>query len=501
VNRKTVLSAIAGFFISIYLLNIGCTKIDVTQLGDDLIPVVDNINTFDTLVEVISNNIIFPDSANKIAVGRSQDQALGTVNNDPLFGHSTASMFFELKPLVYNFYPFLNKDSIIAIDSVVMTLGFNGFYGDSTIPQNVRLYELASPFKFRNDTLITINSPYNYFQPFGTLLSSTTIDVRTVRDKYYINRGSAKIDSFVNQVRIKLPPASAAYLGNKFRTFDTSNAYKNDSLYRENFRGFGLVADSAANPLMNTMMFLNYADDRTKMYFYFRIKRDNGTIDTTFTTLSYTFFSVSSNLVHRNYIPSSEIRNHTTILPGGDPQIYLQTTPGTYAELKMPGLQTMYNRVIHRAELVFEQLPTGSYPDDIFTAPGYMYIDAIDTNAAATPFPLPVGLLRPPASYSFFPFNGLDFDYFGGTRKEKIVNGNKVSYYNINLTRFVQKIITDKRPDYKMRLYAPNLLFYPGFGSGIAYPNRLAVGRVRIAGGNHPDPNKRMKLRIIYSKL
>ena len=43
-------------FISILVFEQSCQKIDTTDLGAELIPSVDNVNTFDTLLEVITAN-------------------------------------------------------------------------------------------------------------------------------------------------------------------------------------------------------------------------------------------------------------------------------------------------------------------------------------------------------------------------------------------------------------------------------------------------------------
>ena len=44
-------------FSAIFLLT-ACTKIDTTHLGSDLIPSVDNVNTFETTLDVVANNYI-----------------------------------------------------------------------------------------------------------------------------------------------------------------------------------------------------------------------------------------------------------------------------------------------------------------------------------------------------------------------------------------------------------------------------------------------------------
>jgi len=60
VNRKLLvfLTAISVFF----LVFLSCKKIDTTDIGSDLIPVVDNVHTFDTTLEIITDNLLLPDS-------------------------------------------------------------------------------------------------------------------------------------------------------------------------------------------------------------------------------------------------------------------------------------------------------------------------------------------------------------------------------------------------------------------------------------------------------
>src|SRR6476660_2351237 len=84
------------FFIS------ACTKIDSTTIGSGLIPPIDGVTTLDTTLDVYTNNFIDPlgDSAK---VYKSDEHVIGVIKNDPLFGTTTATAFFELKPTAYPF--------------------------------------------------------------------------------------------------------------------------------------------------------------------------------------------------------------------------------------------------------------------------------------------------------------------------------------------------------------------------------------------------------------
>ena len=55
---------------SVAFVQYSCAKIDTTALGSNLIPVVDNVNTFDTTLEVITNNDFLADTT---AITYSED--------------------------------------------------------------------------------------------------------------------------------------------------------------------------------------------------------------------------------------------------------------------------------------------------------------------------------------------------------------------------------------------------------------------------------------------
>ena len=77
-------------YVCIVVVNWGCTKLDTTTLGSDLIPVVDNINTFADTFNVVTSQGYFVDSSH---VSRDDYNALGNISNDPLFGKTNANVF------------------------------------------------------------------------------------------------------------------------------------------------------------------------------------------------------------------------------------------------------------------------------------------------------------------------------------------------------------------------------------------------------------------------
>ncbi len=84
--RKPFVIAIAIFFSLT-----GCTKIESTETGSSLIPLIDRVNTFDTLLRVITNN--FPSDSSRVY--KTDDHVIGTIAGDALFGKTSASVFLE----------------------------------------------------------------------------------------------------------------------------------------------------------------------------------------------------------------------------------------------------------------------------------------------------------------------------------------------------------------------------------------------------------------------
>jgi hypothetical protein len=143
----------------------GCNKIDSTALGPDLIPTVDNVVTFaDTLlIDAAREQLI-----DTTRLSRSEIHVLGNINNDPLFGKTKADIFVQLKPPFFPYYFGQSKDTInpalnpkTHFDSVFLCLSYTGFYGDTTKPQHISVYQLDENTTNFVDTI----SHYLNFKP------------------------------------------------------------------------------------------------------------------------------------------------------------------------------------------------------------------------------------------------------------------------------------------------------------------------------------------------
>src|SRR5438128_1519211 len=166
--RKLYSLAIASFFFIS-----ACTKIESTTIGSGLIPPIDGVTTLDTTLDVFTNNYIDPlgDSAK---VYKTDDHVIGVINNDPLFGKTKATAFFELKPTGYKF-SLPNSQTLIA-DSAVLILSYKGVFGDTMINQNWEVREVNEDM--RGDTIYNVSKSFST----GSVLGTKNIDIARLKD-------------------------------------------------------------------------------------------------------------------------------------------------------------------------------------------------------------------------------------------------------------------------------------------------------------------------------
>jgi hypothetical protein len=495
-NRQLSLSILSVF--SALLLLFSCKKInEATDLGGGLIPPIDNINTFDTTINVEAYNDLFTFSGNPMTDDSTRSTSgdehfLGLITNDPFFGKTDARIFLELKPPYYK-YTFFNKpdpDSL-KIDSVVLVLDYVGTYGDSITPQTIEVREISSEFRYDTAYLIREN---NFTT--STLLGSTTVVPHTLNDSTY-----ARWDTSKNQLRITLNNS----FGERLLMYDTAgpnNAYSSDSAFREKFKGFALQSVSGGNAIMG----FNLRGGNTKLAIYYSYADGNAAQPNNFdTTVAYFSFAANGFSASSNYIQRDHSGTPLLAAQGGtgpDPIVYIQATPGSFATIKMPDLALLNNRVVHRAELIMEQIHDVS--DSTFPPPTFLYIDAFDPDMnkfRTVPYDL---LFTSSASLNLGSFGIAPYIVQDGL-------GNAVRTWKFNLSRYVQHVVNDTEPVYDLRLFAPFYVInqYKPSSNSAASPQPISInpsvakGRIRLAGntGTGDTNPRRMRLRIIYSKL
>lgn len=514
-SRRILSLALSGFLI-IVLFSWSCTKLDTTNIGSDLLPAVDNINTFADTLDINTTQGVFDDTT-KLSVSNSAENYVFGKNDDPVLGKTDATLFLQLKPDFYPYYLGAAGDTLVSLDSVVLCLAFKGVYGDTTTPMYLDVHAVKSTQHDEWDSLGTYSNPslrnIKYapdVDPVSIANAPALVYLPALRSYQKIGKGT---DSVIGQIRIKLNSTFGNMLFEQDSVLNGAN-FSRDTLFRSRVNNGFAVSMSSGNGLLYTQL----SDENTRLEIHFKCKRAlTGTLDTVMSQFVYNNGANGTSAPRRGAVADHIVRTRNPLPSPGDQELYLQTAPGTYANLNIPGLTGYSNRIVHRAEIIVEQIPSNPISDGYFYEPPYLYLDLIDSATANKWKPIYYDL-NPSYSYDpdhpsnstsvfdYFPITQqVDYSYFGGTPHTKIdataPSGTR-KYYTINITRHVQRICTKQTRNYDMRLFAPFNIIYPQYTSTvIPYSNNIAAGRVRVGGGNATDPKYKMRLRVIYSKL
>ena len=481
------------------LLFSACTKISTTDIGLGLLPPQDYFNTKDTIIDVITTTVDYPDT---LRLYGTDNKVVGTITDDALFGSTKATMFFQLVPSNFPFSIPGNRDSL-EVDSAVLILSYKGFYGDSTKPVVLNLKRIDNSTQLNFDgTQYANNYPELYnFQASTTLASPFSLDFTKVRDSVY-NRYEAA----ASQIRIPLLSSFARMF---IRNYDSTNAYLSDSTFNNSFSGFALSTDPFSNN--NVLVQISLNDTNTKLALYYKSTSSSSSSYQRDTAVAYFKFSIYNN-GHANFIKrnttGSELTKHLKNQIS-DSLVYVQSSPGTMVKIKVPGLgfKVFQNKIIHRAELIAEQVPSdpgANLLERYLLPPRYLFLGSFD---AATQ-----RIRNVPNDFTGI--NDIEgMSRFGGKLQYKTLDGiSNVATYNFNISRYVQGVISRKDSVFDFRILAPvndsiqfvnprpqNILKsttnYLSSSSG----NQPAIGRVRLGGGTHSK--RRMRLHIYYSDL
>lgn len=460
--------------IAIVVYTVSCTKIRTTELGSGLIPAVDNVNVFDTTLDVVTTLYSLPDSTRIIS---GSDHAVG-IMEDPSFGKTTGEMYFQLLPQLFGTYPFgFSRDSLIGLDSVVLSLRFKSVYGDTNSIQSLKVYEIDQSAPFRDSSLGYLMSHPSF--AVTDLLAEQNVLFSALNDSLMYLKSNDTVLT-VNELRIKLPNS----FGMRLMDYDTT-IYKTDSAFNTHFKGFAMKADEGS-AIRRALAYFNLSDAGTRLSFHYRTTK-SAKPDTTVT-----------EFILRNRANANLVKRDPTGSPYGDrlvngfnnqEELYLQSSPGSYALVQVPGLQNLNNRVIYKAVLQADRLE--GIDDGHFTEPSLLFLDAADS--ANNRF------ITVPNSF-VFQSNSAPYYYDPGAFGGFLLNNR----FEFDLASYVQGIVTRKEKSFALRMYAPYYTrpVIPVVGDGqigLQINGTIARGRVVISGGAHPT--KKMRLYIVYSKL
>lgn len=490
-NRKIfapVVTAIAGL-----LIYSSCTKPDATDLGTDLIPAVDNVHTFETILEVETDNFVYPDTSMPFY---NDLLPLGQIGDDPVFGNTTADLYVGYLPTSLN--PFVNKPDSVEIDSVVVSLAYQTLYADSNSVQNIEVSQISNAgSNFWDPGYYKIS--HAPFATTGGVRGTKAVDFKTLNDSvYYVNNGTDSIRT-KDELRIRLDNN----IGQQLLMLDTATDYKTDTNFVKKFRGL-VFKSSNASPSRKSLAYFSLSTDKSRLTVYCRVVKDGkkDTISPYFVAgnVGYPTGKLAAKFASLiRQTPAHDYKNYLLNGLAKDDKVFIQSTPGSFATITIPGLDTFktVNRVVHRAELILPQI--ASTDDAVYTPPGLMFIDMVNETRDSS------FTVR-----NDFVYTGSGPNYYDVSKLGGFYNTSDKNYV-FNLTRYMQSLVTKNLRSFKtMRVYAPfethPHISTPDGGTvgNAAIPpltinTPIANGRVVLGGGNHAT--QKARIRIIYSKI
>ena len=164
--------------------------------------------------------------------------------------------------------------------------------------------------KTKMDPFLSYPANYPLVSPlvyYSTPLGPTkTVDIRRLGDS--VNN---RFEAATSQIRIKL---NSSFAKRMILDYDSSNAYKSDSLFHTYFAGLAVIPDAItpANVLVN----INLADTNTKLALYYNTATTGATVrDTLVTYLKFnSSTSANANIIVRDRT-GSEVVKHLSVIP------------------------------------------------------------------------------------------------------------------------------------------------------------------------------------------
>lgn len=357
---------------------------------------------------------------------------------DPVFGGTVAGFYSEIR--LPNNNTSFSFGSAPVLDSVVLTLAYADFYGDTTTMMNFRVFE--------TDEKMVIDSAY-YTNDTILLKRQLFSNMVSIRPKDSVSVDGAKR---APHLRLRLDDT----FGNEFMNA-ASSTFLNNTSFIDYFNGIHVTADAVTAAGQGVIASFNLLASMSKLTFYYK----NGTDTTRFTAN----FEVNSGCPRFNaFLHDYSTASFGNVFPiAGADKLYIQSMSGLKARIQLPHIRNLSLNgpvAINKAELVIPVIDNGT-----FKSHNALLLFGVDSAGKEAIIP---DVLESPS-------------YYGGTFD---ATSNS---YKFNINRYVQKLISD-----------PTLNDY---GLSIVSSGGALNSFRTIVPGPATPTGEKIRLRITYSVL
>lgn len=417
-------------------------------LEDDIIDY-ETTENFDFDLRIApSDSVVVFDLVDRVSTHR-----IGQVY-DPYFGTTRAALATQL----FSETPALDTSGVIVIDSVVLTMVYDleGFYGDTLLPMGLEVYRLLESYDPRNDVLYSDHSYPISASPIGSK-SNFTPKPRTPLIREVPNEeGGTDTVQLTPQIRIPLDHS----IGEELLSLDSASLMS-DSAFVSQFPGIFITPTDQNASLMGvhttsgrTVLTVFYTGDGTNRSRSYATK-SNWIVGQTFSH-DYNGAEVESKINESQ-----------------DEELVVQGLAGLGTRINLHGLEQLEGKLINQARLrVFLNKRTDLPESGIFPEiPILRLLEISEANNQMTNILDVIIELN----------EGLSGN-FGGRLQSRIIEGDTLPVYDMNITSHLQEILKQGKN--------PTLFLQTN-------NNRDVMGNTRAFGpGNLEHP---MELRVIYT--
>jgi hypothetical protein len=433
------LFSVVFVFLLIAITQLSCNKNN--DFGIEISPENQSISAFLTDTFTLNTVTILSDSIKTDEL--SGPSPLGNYI-DPIFGEVNSSIYSHLR--INNFNGFDDPNSVV-VDSVVMYLVVNGYYGDLN-DQIFKVEQISEDlYKDSNYYSTTEISTLNTDLSLGNIVkinpslpgffAGELVDDAIIRIPLDVNNFALPI---INQ------SGSSTLDGND-----------GDGEFLSFFNGIKISTNNGIN---GGLYYIDMNSIYTKIRMFYR---DTSGISTEHDTLKFDF-NIDDNCAYFHHVDHNYdgtiIEDAISQTQMGQNQFYIQALGGLNSMFTIPGLNTLVeqNIIINKAEIIF---PCEHYIYDEYSPSSSLFITRKNTNN----------------EYEFLP------DFFEGNFGGDYSNSSK--NYSFNITRHVNEIMSEK-------ISNDTLKVFPGGGG-------ITANRTILNGANSINRDK-AKAIITYTK-
>ncbi len=371
---------------------------------------------------------------------------------DPVFGQTTANYYTQLR-LQSGIVDF-NFGQNAVIDSIILSLAYDGYYGDTTTPQTLRVYEL-------NDKIYSDSGYYYYSKDeishYATEIGRKTFQPMPTTDVEYED---GDLDN--PHVRINLSELTSEF-GDKFLNAPLEVLDDND-LFGDYIKGLCVISDPVTEG--GSIFYINLLDIDTDFTIYYS---NDASDEVVYSVKLYDSVTRFNQYDHNDYLDASPEFRAQTIegnVSLGEEELYVQAMGGVLTKIEFPfisELKSIGNLAINSAELTL----TGIEGGDSTNIPDRLTLLEIEEDGSSDVAVIDV-------------LEGEE--YFGGFYDT--INKE----YKFQIARHIQQLVSEKKIDYGVYMKV--------------YGSATSGGQLVLNGTNPslPTPySSRLKLKVTYT--